>query len=45
MTVRGWVIHNDYESPTKDRSIRVCMCVCVCIFVLVCEPVHSVGKI
>lgn len=38
--VRGWVIYNAYESPPKDRRIR--MCVCLCIFVPVCEPVHRV---
>lgn len=31
MIVRGWVIHNAYESPYESK------CVCLCIFELVWE--------
>lgn len=30
--VRGWVIHNIYESPQKDYK-DVCVCVCVYVHV------------
>lgn len=27
--VRGWIIHQIYESSHKDRSTGVCACVCL----------------